>query len=101
MRNNWLRYDKLSDVVRMTRVDGAPLDFLGWSACEAAVGNDRAGLGLPGVQFERSHASDSAVSGGSRMRQAGELMIDLYRRIQPPGISKAEAFAKDQNQASK
>ena len=101
MRNNRLRYDELSDVVRMTRVDGAPLDFLGLSACETAVGNDRAGLGLPGVQFERAHASDSAVSGGSRMRQAGELMIDLYRRIQPPGISKAEAFAKDQNQASK
>ena len=92
MRNNRLRYDELSDVVRMTRVDGAPLDFLGLSACETAVGNDRAGLGLPGVQFERAHASNSAVSGRSRMRHGCELMIDLYRRIHPSCISKAEAL---------
>jgi len=45
-------YDEPSNVVRMTRVDGTPLDLLVWSECEAAVGNDRAGLGLPGVQFE-------------------------------------------------
>ena len=96
MRNNRLRYDEPSDVVRITRVDGAPLDFLGLSACETAVGNDRASLGLPGVQFERAHASDSAVSGRSRMRQADELMVDLYRRIHPSCISKAEALRKAQ-----
>jgi hypothetical protein len=36
-----------SNEVRMTRVDGTPLDFLVLSTCEAAVGNDRAGLSLP------------------------------------------------------
>ena len=69
MRNNRLRYDELSDVVRMTRVDGTPLDFLGWSACETAVGNDRAGLG---VYRECS-------SSGRTLRSSEQFEAPFYR----------------------
>lgn len=89
-------FDELSDVVGMTRADGAPLDLLVLSACETAVGNDRAGLGFTGSAIRAGARSALGSLWPISDAAAGELMIDFYRGLQLPDVSKAEALRKAQ-----
>jgi hypothetical protein len=93
-------YDEPSNGVRMTRVDGTPLDLLVLSECEAAVGNDRAGLRLPSPLRAPARIALPVNPGRSRMRQAGELMIDLYSPDPPSLYQQGGSVAKGPNHAS-
>ncbi len=94
-------YDEPSDGVRMTRVDGTPLDLLVLSECEAAAGNDRAGLRLPSPLGAPTRIALPVNPGRSRMRQAGERMIDLYSPDPPSLYQQGGSVAKGSNHASK
>ena len=81
----------------MTQAEGAPLDLLVLSACETAVGNDRAGLGFTG----------SAIRAGARSAlgslwpiadvAARQLMVDFYRGLKTDDLTKAEALQEAQS----
>ncbi len=94
-------YDEPSNGVRMTRVDGTPLDLLVLSECEAAVGNDRAGLRLPSPLRAPARIALPVNPGRSRMRQAGEWMIDRYSPDPPSLYQQGGSVAKGPNHASK
>ena len=90
-------FDDLADVIGMTQAEGAPLDLLVLSACETAVGNDRAGLGFTG----------SAIRAGARSAlgslwpiadvAARQLMVDFYRGLKTDDLTKAEALQQAQS----
>ncbi|MCH7598808.1 MAG: CHAT domain-containing protein [Myxococcales bacterium] len=89
-------FDDLSDVVGMTQADGAPLDLLVLSACETAVGNDRAGLGFTGSAIRAGARSALGSLWSISDTAARELMIAFYRGLQEPELNKAEALKKAQ-----
>ena len=89
-------FDDLSDVVGMTRADGAPLDLLVLSACETAVGNDRAGLGFTGSAIRAGARSALGSLWPISDAAAGELMVNFYRGLQSLDLSKAEALRQAQ-----
>ncbi|MBW2292062.1 MAG: CHAT domain-containing protein, partial [Deltaproteobacteria bacterium] len=89
-------FDDLADVVGMTNADGAPLELLVLSACETAVGNDRAGLGFTGSAIRAGARSALGSLWPISDAAAGQLMIDFYRGLQAPELSKAEALQKAQ-----
>ncbi|MFT5442955.1 MAG: filamentous hemagglutinin family protein, partial [Myxococcota bacterium] len=89
-------FDDLSDVVGMTRADGAPLDLLVLSACETAVGNDRAGLGFTGSAIRAGARSALGSLWPISDAAARELMIDFYKGMQSPETTKAEALRNAQ-----
>jgi len=89
-------FDELSDVVGMTRADGAPLDLLVLSACETAVGNDRAGLGFTGSAIRAGARSALGSLWPISDAAAGELMVNFYRGLQSPDSNKAEALRQAQ-----
>lgn len=89
-------FDDLSDVVGMTRADGAPLDLLVLSACETAVGNDRAGLGFTGSAIRAGARSALGSLWPISDAAAGALMVDFYRGLGSAGQSKARALQQAQ-----
>ena len=89
-------FDDLSDVVGMTRADGAPLELLVLSACETAVGNDRAGLGFTGSAIRAGARSALGSLWPISDAAARALMVDFYQGMQSPALSKAEALRKAQ-----
>ena len=89
-------FDDLSDVVGMTQADGAPLDLLVLSACETAVGNDRAGLGFTGSAIRSGARSAMGSLWPISDTAARTLMIDFYKGLNTPELNKAEALQKAQ-----
>ncbi|HIG70860.1 MAG TPA: CHAT domain-containing protein, partial [Myxococcales bacterium] len=89
-------FDDLSDVVGMTQADGAPLDLLVLSACETAVGNDRAGLGFTGSAIRSGARSAMGSLWPISDAAAQTLMIDFYKGLNTPELNKAEALQKAQ-----
>jgi filamentous hemagglutinin family protein len=89
-------FDDLADVVGMTRADGAPLDLLVLSACETAVGNDRAGLGFTGSAIRAGARSALGSLWPISDQAARSLMINFYQGLQSKDLNKAEALQKAQ-----
>jgi CHAT domain-containing protein len=89
-------FDDLSDVIGMTNADGAPLELLVLSACETAVGNDRAGLGFTGSAIRAGARSALGSLWPISDAAAGALMIDFYRGLQRPELTKAKALQNAQ-----
>jgi CHAT domain-containing protein len=92
-----LTMNALEELVGYGRFREKPLDLLYLSACQTAVGDERAALGLAGL----------AVKAGARNAVAGLWMVDdeaayltvreFYRNLKDaPGISKAKALQKAQ-----
>jgi CHAT domain-containing protein len=80
----------------MTQADGAPLDLLVLSACETAVGNDRAGLGFTGSAIRSGARSAMGSLWPISDTAARTLMIDFYKGLNTPELNKAEALQKAQ-----
>jgi CHAT domain-containing protein len=68
------------------------LELLVLSACETATGDDRAALGLAGVALKAGARSALASLWYVSDQAAGELVVDFYRALQSPGVSKAHAL---------
>ncbi|MFP6654908.1 MAG: CHAT domain-containing protein, partial [Myxococcota bacterium] len=89
-------FDELSDVVGMTRAGGAPLDLLVLSACETAIGNDRAGLGFTGSAIRAGARSAVGSLWPIADEAARQLMVDFYKNLQSPDLTKAGALQQAQ-----
>jgi CHAT domain-containing protein len=88
-----LTLDELEMLVRPLEFRGRPLELLSLSACETAVGDDRAALGLAGVALKAGARSAMAtlwfVNDEASARLVSEFYENLYRR---PGLSRARAL---------
>ena len=68
------------------------VDLLVLSACQTAAGDSRAALGLAGVAVRSGASSTLATLWSVRDESTAKLMVEFYRELAQPGISKAEAL---------
>lgn len=88
--------NELAGLVGATRYREEPLELLVLSACETAVGDDRAALGLAGVAVRAGARSAMATLWRVNDRAAGELVAEFYRQLVKPATSRAQALQRAQ-----
>jgi CHAT domain-containing protein len=87
-----LTMDRLGDYVGLFRFREEPLDLLTLSACETAAGDDRAALGLAGIAIRAGARSALATLWHVSDPASYRLVVEFYRRLQNPGVSRALAL---------
>ncbi|MFK7898575.1 MAG: CHAT domain-containing protein [Myxococcota bacterium] len=73
-----------------------PLELLVLSACETAVGDDRAALGLAGAALQMGARSVLASLWSVNDEASSALMARYYGALSEPGTTRAEALRKAQ-----
>ena len=91
-----LTLDKLERLLSLTTVQGKPVDLLTLSACETAVGNERSALGLAGVALRAGVKSAVASLWQVDDEATPVVIIEFYRQLQNPNLSKAKALQQAQ-----
>jgi CHAT domain-containing protein len=91
-----LSMDELAESVGAFRFREQPLELILLSACETAVGDERAALGLAGVAVKAG--ARSAIGSLWKVNdEATALLIDgFYRELAEPGVSRARALQRAQ-----
>lgn len=77
------------------RPRGNPIELLILSACQTAVGDKRATLGLAGVAVRSGARSTLATLWSVQDQSTADLMTNFYKALQP-GVSKAQALRQAQ-----
>ena len=99
--NNKLTINELERILRQVN-DGSDLvELLTLTACQTAVGDDRATLGLAGVALQAGVKSALASLWSIRDDSTLMLVSEFYRNLRNPGMSKAEALRQAQIQLIK
>jgi CHAT domain-containing protein/tetratricopeptide (TPR) repeat protein len=91
-----LSIDALSRDVKVTSLREQPLELLTLSACETAVGDDRAALGLAGIAVKAGAETAVASLWLINDAAAGAIMPAFYHDLGIAGITKAKAMQKAQ-----
>jgi CHAT domain-containing protein/predicted negative regulator of RcsB-dependent stress response len=91
-----LGIDRLAVLVERTRFRDQPIELLTLSACETAVGDDQAALGLAGVAIRAGARSALATLWTVNDVAAGQLIAEFYRQLAQPGASRARALQQAQ-----
>jgi CHAT domain-containing protein len=91
-----LTLDRLRQFVRPLQYRDTPLELLTLSACETAVGDDRAALGLAGIAVKAGARSALATLWKVPDQAATMLVVEFYRRLQDPAVSRAVALQQAQ-----
>jgi CHAT domain-containing protein len=73
-----------------------PIELLVLSACQTATGDKRAALGMAGVAVRSGARSTLASLWSVNDLSTASLMIEFYRELSQPGITKAEALRRAQ-----
>jgi CHAT domain-containing protein len=94
--NGKIALEKLGELVERTRYQEEPIELLTLSACETAVGDDRAALGLAGVAVRAGARSALATLWTVNDQASADLIAEFYRQLALPGMSKAQALQKAQ-----
>lgn len=87
-----LTMNRLSQLVGLFQFREEPLELLILSACETAAGDDRAALGLAGVAVKAGARSAIATLWYINDQASSELIVEFYRQIQDPSISRSIAL---------
>jgi CHAT domain-containing protein len=88
--------DRLSQLIGLFQFRNTSLDLLTLSACETAVGDDRAALGLAGVAVKAGARSALASLWFIDDEATAQLVTEFYTQLQDPAISKAVALQRAQ-----
>jgi CHAT domain-containing protein len=84
--------DQLENTVGMRRYLNEPVELLMLSACETAVGDDRAALGLAGIAL-KAGARSAVASLWSISDEATAIIVrNFYTQLKDPAITKAQAL---------
>jgi CHAT domain-containing protein len=89
-----LEFDKL--LRDRAQIQRTPIELLVMSACETAVGDRRATLGLAGVVVKAGAQSTLASLWKVKDSSTAVLMGEFYRELKTGNISKAEALRRAQ-----
>lgn len=73
-----------------------PIELLVLSACQTATGDKRAALGMAGIAVRSGARSTLASLWSVNDRSTATLMIEFYRELSQPGMTKAEALRRAQ-----
>ncbi|ETX02193.1 MAG: hypothetical protein ETSY1_04450 [Candidatus Entotheonella factor] len=91
-----LTVDWLDRILADFRPRDTPLELLTLSACETAAGDDRAALGLAGVAIKAGARSALATLWSVNDQASSKLVIEFYRQLQIPAVSRALALQRAQ-----
>ncbi|MCP3897480.1 CHAT domain-containing protein, partial [Moraxella sp.] len=85
--------NKLQEVIGLGQSQAAPLELLTLSACQTAVGDDRAALGLAGVAVKAGARSAIATLWFVDDEATSIAITQFYQQLlKTPGLSKAKAL---------
>ncbi len=97
-----LTFDDRISMAQLSRLAGLSdyreqsLELLTLSACQTAVGDDRAALGLAGLAVQSGARSALATLWFISDEASSELVTHFYRELRKPGVSRAEALRRAQ-----
>ncbi|MGH7343584.1 MAG: CHAT domain-containing protein [Candidatus Rokuibacteriota bacterium] len=91
-----LTMDRLEQLIGVFKFRDDPLELLTLSACDTAAGDERAALGLAGVAIKAGARSALATLWQVNDEASAELVVDFYRELQDPSISRAAALQRAQ-----
>jgi CHAT domain-containing protein len=76
--------------------ESTPIDLMVFSACQTAKGDNRAILGLAGFAVRSGARSTLATLWAVQDESTAKFMIEFYKQLSKPNISKAEALRNTQ-----
>jgi CHAT domain-containing protein len=92
-----LTMDRLQKLLSLSQMRKQPVELLTLSACQTAVGDERAALGLAGVALKAGVRSALASLWFVSDESTSLLITEFYRNLmQHPELSKAEALQQAQ-----
>jgi CHAT domain-containing protein/Tfp pilus assembly protein PilF len=91
-----LTMDQLEEYIGLFKFREDPLELLTLSACETAVGDDRAALGLAGIAIKSGARSALATLWQIDDLATSELVAEFYHQLKDPTISRAIALKRAQ-----
>ncbi|HEU4686042.1 MAG TPA: CHAT domain-containing protein [Nitrospira sp.] len=91
-----LTMNTLDRLIGLFRFRKEPLELLTLSACQTAIGDDRAALGLAGVAIKAGARSALATLWFINDEASAALLAEFYRQLRDPSLSKAEAMQRAQ-----
>ncbi len=93
-----LSMNKLERLIQFMRLQGEEVNLLTLSACETAVGNDRAALGLAGIAIKSGVKSAFASLWQVDDVATPAVVIEFYNQLKNKDISMAKALQNAQRQ---
>ncbi len=91
-----LTMQELGRLIGLFRFRQEPLELLTLSACQTAVGDDRAALGLAGIALKAGARSALATLWFINDEASATLIAEFYRQLRDPSLSKAVALQRAQ-----
>ena len=90
-----MRVKELNQLLQR-RSEDPPIELLVLSACETALGDDRAALGLAGIAIKAGARSTIATLWQINDKSTAELMAQFYKQLKNRRLSRAEALRSAQ-----
>ncbi len=87
-----IRMDQLDGFMKLSRFRKDPVELLTLSACQTAAGDERAALGLAGIAVRAGARSALATLWNVSDQAASLLIVEFYRKLNDPAVSKADAL---------
>ncbi|MEO0771126.1 MAG: CHAT domain-containing protein, partial [Cyanobacteria bacterium J06649_4] len=95
--NQVLTIGELDSLIReASGPDRAPIELLTLTACETAIGDRRATLGLAGIAVRAGVKSAIATLWSVGDASSAQLISDFYTQLQDPTLTKAQALQNAQ-----
>jgi CHAT domain-containing protein len=95
--NERINVNKLSEFLKTrNELESTPVELLVLSACQTAKGDNRAILGLAGIAVRSGARSTLATLWSVKDESTAKFMVEFYKQLRQPGISKAEALRQTQ-----
>ncbi len=94
--NDRIDMDQLDQLMRLSQFRQDRVELLTLSACQTAAGDDRAALGLAGIAIKAGARSALATLWNVSDQAASELIVEFYRQLHDPKVSKAKALQRAQ-----
>ena len=91
-----LSMDRLEGYMASTTYREQPVELLTLSACQTAVGDDKAALGLGGIAVKAGARSAVATLWYINDQASSLLISEFYKNLKEPGVSKAVALQQAQ-----
>jgi CHAT domain-containing protein len=89
-------FGQLESFIRASTDNNQQIDLVMLTACETAIGDDRATLGLAGVAIRAGARSAIASLWQVEDRTTATITQDFYRFLKDPTLNKAQALQKAQ-----
>ncbi|QLE57340.1 CHAT domain-containing protein [Nostoc sp. TCL26-01] len=90
--NNKLTINQLEILLRQSSNTANSVELLALTACETAVGDDRATLGLAGVALQAGAKSAMASLWPVGDDSTADIVAEFYHNLRKSGMSKAQAL---------